>query len=571
MKEQSDGDKRKAKGRLIWWFAAAVLFLLILAILWMIAHPLFFAKPLIHKSKRLTDTKREIELRLEISELRNVLLLSLQNCPEYPCRIPGNSDMAKTPYADNSKNRVAGGFVFPGQEDRRSFSQTFIEGKDQSPSVESKIYQYKRWSVDKSGSSPAEVEGGYNDSYSDDNGRQGDIAEIDSIRDDSGYPVNGLKGSLPELPLLQPDGNKKFEGGGAGEGLPSGGGTGGLPSQGSGLLSGSGNSSGGDDGNGELSGSGSPSGSGSGSGGGDGNGEPAGGDTGGFSPSGSGSPSDSGNGSGGGDGNGQPPGAGTGDLPSPGSSSPAGSSSGSVGGNGQLPGGGSGSGNGGADAVIFANTVFVLDSSGSMAIPFSMSAMEAAHLIEGHDARQSAALQKMQQLIDNEPPDSRLNVAKTLLQNLIPRVEQRYLVGLVRFGGDCGRVETFVAPPSTSRNIVLDAIRSTKPKGTTPLANSIRAASRLLRVAPAGPARIVVLSDGRDTCKGDPCREARSIREIEVRPITINIVSLGISQMKQDSYFCVAKETGGKSFQANTQQEFEEKVLQAAGLTLGAQ
>nr|WP_319390339.1 hypothetical protein [uncultured Cohaesibacter sp.] len=52
-----------------------------------------------------------------------------------------------------------------------------------------------------------------------------------------------------------------------------------------------------------------------------------------------------------------------------------------------------------------------------------------------------------------------------------------------------------------------------------------------------GGGRIILVSDGKDTCDGDPCAAARQNADIE-----IDVVSLGGG----DALACVANATGGK-------------------------
>jgi hypothetical protein len=86
-------------------------------------------------------------------------------------------------------------------------------------------------------------------------------------------------------------------------------------------------------------------------------------------------------------------------------------------------------------------------------------------------------------------------------------------VGLVVFGhrhGNCDDIE-LVAPISAgSPSQIHSFLNTVLPKGSTPLAGALRLANEALKNARKGT-KVVVLSDGIETCKGDAVGEARNL------------------------------------------------------------
>jgi len=74
---------------------------------------------------------------------------------------------------------------------------------------------------------------------------------------------------------------------------------------------------------------------------------------------------------------------------------------------------------------------------------------------------------------------------------------------------------------------------------------------------------IVVVTDGDDTCGGDPCGAARAIRA--KRPnVTINVIDL--SGGSSPTPRCIANATGGKVLTPSSTLDMKNKVQQATRL-----
>ena len=108
-----------------------------------------------------------------------------------------------------------------------------------------------------------------------------------------------------------------------------------------------------------------------------------------------------------------------------------------------------------------------------------------------------------------------------------------------------------VAPVGTYDNLqrapLGAALRALRPDASgTPLAVSIERAAAAVKGRPAGtPGFVVVVTDGTETCRGDPCAAARAARAAD--PL-LSVSVIDIARNEQAS--CLAEATGGQVFAA---------------------
>jgi len=172
--------------------------------------------------------------------------------------------------------------------------------------------------------------------------------------------------------------------------------------------------------------------------------------------------------------------------------------------------------------------VLVIDGSGSMADPIS-----------GAPTRLDAAKRSVSELVDSLPGD----------------VD----VGLIEFS-DCQRVnrDDFYKP--SQRGQLKQRVNGLVPRQGTPLGLSIERAGRI--ISSRRPGVIVVVSDGTDTCRGDPCGAAQRIAASKPN-VRINVIDISGSDSNPTAQ-CLAG-ANGRVFQPNSVSEMKEMVQQAGG------
>jgi len=182
--------------------------------------------------------------------------------------------------------------------------------------------------------------------------------------------------------------------------------------------------------------------------------------------------------------------------------------------------------------------VFVLDGTLSMGLPLDVDGAFEDQLDEAISRHDIEARRQYRALLA-EPGPKRITRAREAFTAAAQDLPDWVDLGLVVFQEcrDVRKVGTFEA---TRRGRAIDYIRSLIPHGRTPIAAGLRRAGEMLG---DGPSSIVLLTDGRESCAGDPCAAAAEIHK--AHPDTpVHVVDI-TGQAKAE---CVAEITGGKTY-----------------------
>jgi Ca-activated chloride channel family protein len=160
----------------------------------------------------------------------------------------------------------------------------------------------------------------------------------------------------------------------------------------------------------------------------------------------------------------------------------------------------------------------------------------------------------------------RIARVKNAMQTVIPEVAPLRRLGLIVYGegayNDCDSIELRLRPTPDAADTLLNAIKKINPRGRTPLTRSVELAAEELDYRNK-PATVVLLTDGEETCGGDPCRTAKALKA-EAKDLTIHV----IGYREQGGYFtarCMSDQTGGDYKSVKT----EEELIEALRKTLG--
>ncbi|MBV8535596.1 MAG: VWA domain-containing protein, partial [Alphaproteobacteria bacterium] len=182
--------------------------------------------------------------------------------------------------------------------------------------------------------------------------------------------------------------------------------------------------------------------------------------------------------------------------------------------------------------------VFVLDGTLSMGLPLDVDGAFEDRLDDAI-ARHDAEARRQYRALLAEPGPKRITRAREAFTAAAQDLPDWVDLGLVVFQEckDVRKVGSFEAP---RRGRAIDYIRSLIPHGRTPIAAGLRHAAEMLG---EGPSSIVLLTDGRESCSGDPCAAAAEIHQ--AHPDTPVYVIDITGQAKAE---CVAEITGGKTY-----------------------
>ena len=188
--------------------------------------------------------------------------------------------------------------------------------------------------------------------------------------------------------------------------------------------------------------------------------------------------------------------------------------------------------------------VLIFDASGSMAISMDATPDELRRLMADKPVKN----------IEREP--RRISLAHRSAKQVIDEVPKDMDISLVS-AATCQQVYVSSALPFARRDELKQAIDKIQPVGKTALAEALEKAGKLVDGVDRD-AIIVLITDGEETCGGDPCEVARQLKLKKPR-LQVNVVDI----MNTGAGNCIASNTGGAVYAVNNTHEFNEMMNQA--------
>lgn len=149
--------------------------------------------------------------------------------------------------------------------------------------------------------------------------------------------------------------------------------------------------------------------------------------------------------------------------------------------------------------------------------------------------------------------DAKITIAQRVIGDLLGQLPDDEALGLYAYGhrekGSCADIERLVAPEVGSKEAIRAAVNGLKPRGKTPLSDSVAMAAEELKYQEER-ATVVLISDGRETCDRDPCAVARALEDAGA-DFTAHVIGFDVAEAEDIRQLsCVAEETGGSFYTA---------------------
>jgi Mg-chelatase subunit ChlD len=167
----------------------------------------------------------------------------------------------------------------------------------------------------------------------------------------------------------------------------------------------------------------------------------------------------------------------------------------------------------------------------------------------------------------------KIDVAKEVMKQIIDRFPDDTQVGLRVYGhrrkdgskGACEDSELITPIGPLDRKRLSDQIQSIKALGGTPIAYSLQQAGNdLARIQ--GPRHIVLITDGKEECKGDPVKAVEQIRDKGV-DVRLDIVGFALVDKKdKEDMIRVAASSGGRFFDAQNRDALSQAIDEALAM-----
>jgi Mg-chelatase subunit ChlD len=146
----------------------------------------------------------------------------------------------------------------------------------------------------------------------------------------------------------------------------------------------------------------------------------------------------------------------------------------------------------------------------------------------------------------NEP---KIVAAKKVMSELLKEVPANVEIGFVAYGhrrkGDCSDIET-LAELGAEPGAVDSKVQAINPRGKTPITEALRHGATLLKGSDRA-STMVLVSDGIETCGGDPCALARELKAQSVK-LVIHTVGFGVGSEAADQLRCIATAADGNYY-----------------------
>lgn len=144
---------------------------------------------------------------------------------------------------------------------------------------------------------------------------------------------------------------------------------------------------------------------------------------------------------------------------------------------------------------------------------------------------------------------AKIELARQALSSVLSEASPDLNIGMLAYGhrvrGQCSDIELMVQPGPGSQTVpqIIDAANRMNPRGMTPLTDAVLMAAQRLSFGEQA-ATVVLLTDGIETCEGDPCALGRILAEQGI-DFTAHVVGFDLSDSEQQQISCLADETGG--------------------------
>ena len=153
---------------------------------------------------------------------------------------------------------------------------------------------------------------------------------------------------------------------------------------------------------------------------------------------------------------------------------------------------------------------------------------------------------------------AKIAIAKEVLVGLIKDLPDDLHVGLVAYGhrrkGDCNDVEELVTLSVLDKKKLIKKIQAISPKGKTPITLSVRKTAQKLKTL-KDETTIILVSDGKETCAGDPCALVKELKQAGVK-FVMHVIGFDVTEEEREQLECMAKAGGGKYFTADNASQF---------------
>lgn len=163
----------------------------------------------------------------------------------------------------------------------------------------------------------------------------------------------------------------------------------------------------------------------------------------------------------------------------------------------------------------------------------------------------------------------KVEIAREAVAGMLATWPEDEWLGLIAYGhrrkGDCADIEVITPPKRLDKTAFSRDVNALQAKGMTPITASVRLAAEQLKFTEQ-KATVILVSDGEETCKADPCALGRELENAGI-DFTAHVIGFDLPQGPARAQLqCLASSTGGKYIEARNAAELNQaldEVVQA--------
>jgi len=161
---------------------------------------------------------------------------------------------------------------------------------------------------------------------------------------------------------------------------------------------------------------------------------------------------------------------------------------------------------------------------------------------------------------------TKIEIARETIRTLLKDWRPQDQLGLVAYGhrrkGDCGDIELLKPVGPVDAAALMAQVGGISPKGMTPMTAAVKMAAEQLK-SNEGVTSVILVSDGVETCRADPCAVAAELKKADVR-LVVHTVGFDIQDRQAVRQLeCMAAATGGLALSASNAGELGKAIGQA--------
>ncbi len=164
---------------------------------------------------------------------------------------------------------------------------------------------------------------------------------------------------------------------------------------------------------------------------------------------------------------------------------------------------------------------------------------------------------------------TKFGLSQSLLIEALSAPNPKVNLGFASFGhrraGNCSDAQVIVPPGPANAETLIQRISKLNPRGKGPLSLTLRQTAA--SVDPSRASSVVLIHDGYDNCRQDPCKAAEEIATSHPR-LVIHLISLDLPASTATAMSCVSQKTNGTAYVVRGEAEFKSAVQSAMALAM---